>query len=90
MSAIRRKDQKSPVAHHFSEMSHSISELNFVVIEHIHQVMLTDLQDTMKNIYTERVHGNNLIIELNHNEWKKTILFKPSLVPFSHKRDKNF
>ncbi len=33
MSAIRRKDLKSPVACHFVEMSHSVLDLNFVVIE---------------------------------------------------------
>lgn len=36
-SAIRKKDQKCPIARHFSEMSHSVSELNFVAIEQITQ-----------------------------------------------------
>ncbi len=37
MSTIRRKDLKSPVARHFVEMSHSVLDLNFVVIEKLTQ-----------------------------------------------------
>ncbi len=37
MSAIRRKDLKSPVARHFVDMSHSVLYLNFVVIEKLTQ-----------------------------------------------------
>ncbi len=38
MSSIRRKDITSPVARHFNEASHSISDLDFTVIEHIPQL----------------------------------------------------
>ncbi len=37
MSAIRRKDLKSPMARHFVEMSYSVLDLNFVVIENLPQ-----------------------------------------------------
>lgn len=33
MSTIQRKDLKSPIAHHFVEMSHSVLDLDFVVIK---------------------------------------------------------
>lgn len=36
-SAIRKKDLKRPIARHFSEMSHLVSEFNFVAIEQITQ-----------------------------------------------------
>ncbi len=38
MRSIRRKDIKSLVASHFNEASHSISDLDFTVIEHISQL----------------------------------------------------
>lgn len=39
MNAIRRKDQKSPVARHFNKMSHSILDLNVIVV--IEQITVT-------------------------------------------------
>lgn len=33
--AIRKKDEQSPIAHHFVEAGHPVAALSFIVIEHI-------------------------------------------------------
>jgi len=52
--AIRKKDQKRPIARHFSEMTHLVYEMNFETIE---QITLVEVGIWNEDFYRENVKG---------------------------------